>query len=111
MKLVVGYIDRDTFDPIRTELLGLGFVSISAWEAVGTIPEATIAGSYRGVTIEKHARPKTRLECVAGDNEVSTVVDTIIRHGGERVFAFVLPIEQAYPTTTIKAADEVGAAT
>ena len=76
MKMVTAYIERESFEPIREELLGLGFLSLSAWEASGSVPEALVTASYRGTAIETHLRPKTRLECVVGSDQVSTVVDT-----------------------------------
>ena len=82
MKMVVAYIDNDKFDGIRTALLGLGFQSLSAWEATGTLPESTVHGQYRGVAIERHVRAKTRFECVTGEEHVKTVVDTVLDLGG-----------------------------
>lgn len=37
------------------ELLDLGFLSLSAVEASGSVPEATVTGQYRGVTMERHS--------------------------------------------------------
>ncbi len=105
MKLVVAYIEQASFEPIREELLGLGFLSLSVWEASGSVPEPTISGSYRGVAIENHLRPKVRLECVVGSDQVSTVVDTVLKHTAERRFVFVVPVEEAYPTDTVTAAE------
>ncbi len=102
MKMVVAYVDRDKFEPIREELLDSGFLSLSVWEASGSVPEAMVAGTYRGVPVERHLRPKSRLECVVGAEHTRTVVDTVLKHGGERTFAFVFPIEEAYPSDTIK---------
>ena len=82
MKMVVAYIDNDKFDGIRTALLGLGFQSLSAWEATGTLPESTVHGQYRGVAIERHVRAKTRFECVTGEEHVQTAVDTVLDLGG-----------------------------
>jgi nitrogen regulatory protein PII len=105
MKLVVAYIERETFEPIREALLELGFPSLSLQDASGSIPETTVSGTYRGTAIEQHARPKSRVECVAGDEYVSTVIDTVLKYAGERSFVFVLPVEQAYPTETVKIAE------
>jgi len=110
MKMVVAYIERESFEPIREELLGLGFLSISAWEASGSVPEPTVSGTYRGTPIENHLRPKTRLECVVGDEHVETVMETVLTLAGERRFVFVLPVEQAFPTETIASGDAVSAA-
>jgi nitrogen regulatory protein PII len=105
MKLVVGYVDPDRFEGIREALLGLGFPSLSALSAAGTVPEATVTATYRGAAVEQHSRPKARLECIVGDEHASTMVDTVLSEGGERTFVFVLPVESAYPEDTIKLDD------
>jgi nitrogen regulatory protein PII len=102
MKMVVAYIERESFEPIREELLGLGFVSLSAWEASGSVPEALVTGSYRGTKVETHLRPKIRVECVVGPDEVKTVVDTVLKNTTEHRFVFVVGVEAAYPTATVK---------
>ena len=103
MKMVVAYVDPERFEPIREDLLESGFVSLSVVTANGSVPEATMSGSYRGATIERHLRPKARIECVVGAEEhATTVVDTVLKHGGERSFVFVVPVEQAYPAETVK---------
>jgi nitrogen regulatory protein PII len=103
MKMVVAYVDPERFEPIREDLLESGFVSLSVVTANGSVPEATMSGSYRGATIERHLRPKARIECVVGaEEDATTVVDTVLKHAGERSFVFVVPVEQAYPAETVK---------
>ena len=111
MKLVVAYIERETFEPIREELLALGFPSLSLLDASGSIPEPTVSGSYRGSAIEAHSRPKARVECVAGDEQIETVKETVLKHAGDRCFVFVIPVEQAYPTDTVNLAEAVAQGT
>ena len=106
MKMVVGYVERETFEPIREDLLAQGFLSVSVVDATGSLPEATVTGQYRGVAIEQHARPKARLECVVGTEHVAQVTDTVMRHAPERSFIFVVPVESAYPTETVKLDEE-----
>lgn len=106
MRLVVAYVDRETVEPIRTELLALGFLSMSVLEASGSTPEVTMTATYRGAAMEGHLRAKARIECVVGSEHAAAVFDTVLKTGGERAFAFVLPVEQAYPTDAIKL-DEV----
>jgi nitrogen regulatory protein PII len=108
MKMVVAYVDRDRFEPIREELLELGFLSLSVLDARGSFPEATVTGHYRGAALEEHTRPKSRLECVVGGEQVSTVIDTVLKHGGERTFAFVAAVEQTYPTATVQVDEATG---
>ena len=112
MKLVVAYIDAAALEPIREELLSLGFFSISAWNATGTVPEATATSTYRGAKIEQHTRPKVRMECVAGSEHVQTIVDTVLKHATERRLVFVMPVEEIHPseTETVKPDSAVAAA-
>ena len=106
MKMVVAYVDPQRFDGIRQSLLDLGFPSLSAISAAGTVPEATVTTSYRGSVTESHSRPKARLECIVGDENASTVVETVLAEGGDRTFVFVVAVESAYPADTVTV-DEV----
>ena len=102
MKMVVAYVEPERFEQIREDLLESGIDSLSVLSANGSVPEATMSGSYRGATIERHLRPKARLECVVGADHATSVVETVLKHGAERSFVFVLPVDEAYPTTTVK---------
>jgi nitrogen regulatory protein PII len=102
MKMVVAYVDPDRFDEIREELLGLGFVSISVLDASGSTPQPTVTGSYRGAKLERHLRPKARIEAVVADDAAATVVDTIVQAGGEHSFVVVIPVDEAHPAELVK---------
>jgi nitrogen regulatory protein PII len=106
MKLVVAYVAPESFESIRETLLGLGFPSLSALNAAGTSPEPAMTTVYRGTETEQYARANSRLECVVGDEHVATVVDTVLKEGGERVFAYVVSVDGAYPVDTVKADEE-----
>lgn len=108
MKMVVAYVDPERFEGIRADLLDLGFPSLSILSAGGTVPEATLTATYRGAAVEQHSRPKARLECVVGADHASTVVETVLKDGDDRSFVFVVPVEGAYPSETVKT-DEVAA--
>src|SRR4029078_11011171 len=86
MKMVVAYVDPDRFDEIREDLLELGFLSISVLSASGSTPEATVTGSYRGAKLERHLRPKSRIEAVVADEASATVVEAIPSVGGAAQF-------------------------
>jgi nitrogen regulatory protein PII len=102
MKMVVAYVDPERFEEIREDLLELGFVSLSVLNASGSVPEVITSANYRGAKLERHLRPKARIECVVGADHAPTVVDAMLRHGGERTFVFVVPVEQVYPADTVK---------
>src|SRR5829696_3961870 len=102
MKMVVAYVDPDRFDEIREDLLELGFVSVSVLNASGSTPEPTVTGSWRGAKLERHLRPKTRIEAVVADDATATVVDTIVHAGGQHTFVVVLPVDEAHPAELVK---------
>ena len=103
MKLVVAYIAPDRFETIRETLLAEGIPSISALNSSGTSADPVMSTVYRGTTTEQFARQNSRLECVVGGDHASTVVETVLKEGGERVFVYVVDVESAYPVDTIKA--------
>jgi nitrogen regulatory protein P-II 1 len=102
MKMVVAYVDPDRFDEIREDLLELGFLSISVLSASGSTPEATVTGSYRGAKLERHLRPKSRIEAVVADEAVETVVEAILGVAGDHKFVVVQPVDEAYPAELVK---------
>ena len=108
MKMVVGYVDPERFDEIREDLLKLGFVSISVLNASGSTPEPNVTGNYRGAKVERHLRPKARIEAVVADDSASTVVDTIVERGGERTFVTVMAVEEAHPEGLVKSVAVAG---
>lgn len=102
MKMVVAYVDPGAFDPIREELLERGFLSLSLLQASGSVPTAIVTGGYRGVAVEQHLRPKARIECVVGEEDVELVSATVVKHGGERCFVVVMPVEGVFPESLVK---------
>jgi len=115
MKMVMAYVRQETFEPIRSELLELGFPCVTACEAQGSgrqegVPSAGadgIASSPGGELAAQgraYLRPNVKIECAVADGDAPTIVDTILRHartgsiGDGKVF--VLPVEQAYRIRT-----------
>src|SRR5687768_7975459 len=100
MKKVEAFIRHEAFEPIRNDLLRLGFPSLSISEVKGSGRQKGITERYRGAELTNWLRPKVKLECVVATGDVETVVDTILRHartgsiGDGKVF--VMPVEEAY---------------
>ena len=111
MKMIVGYIRHEAFEPIRTELLELGFPSLSISEVKGSGRQKGITERYRGAEVTNYLRPKVRIECVVASRDVQTVVDTILKHGRTGAVGdgkvFVMPVEEAYRVRTGEAGEEV----
>jgi nitrogen regulatory protein PII len=110
MKLVVAYIRHEAFEPIRSELLELGFPSMSIIEVKGSGRQKGITEQYRGSSVTNYLRPKIKIECVVADGDVQAIVDSILRHartgsiGDGKVF--VMPVEQAYRIRTGESGEE-----
>lgn len=110
MKLVVAYIRHEAFEPIRTELLELGFPSLTILEVKGSGRQKGITEQYRGSSVTNYLRPKIKIECVVADNDTQTIVDTVLKHartgsiGDGKVF--VIPVEQAYRIRTGESGEE-----
>jgi len=111
MKMVVAYIRHESFEPIRTELLELGFPSLSISEVKGSGRQKGITERYRGAELTNYLRPKIKIECIVASGDVQTIVDTILKHartgavGDGKVF--VMPVEEAYRVRTGEAGEEI----
>jgi nitrogen regulatory protein PII len=111
MKLVSAYIRHESFEPIRAELLELGFPSLSISEVKGSGRQKGITERYRGAEVTNYLRPKIKLECVVASSAVQTIVDTILKHartgavGDGKVF--IMPVEEAYRVRTGESGEEV----
>ena len=111
MKMVVAYVRHEAFEPIRTELLNLGFPSITITEVKGSGRQKGITERYRGAELTNYLRPKIKIECCVADRDVQTIVDTILKHartgavGDGKVF--VLPVEESYRVRTGESGEEV----
>jgi len=111
VKKVEAFIRHEAFEPIRMELLSLGFPSLSISEVKGSGRQKGITERYRGAELTNYLRPKVKLECVVADRDVQTIVDTVLKHartgavGDGKVF--VLPVEESYRVRTGESGEEV----
>jgi nitrogen regulatory protein PII len=111
VKMITAYIRHEAFEPIRAELLELGFPSLTISEVKGSGRQKGITERYRGAEVTNYLRPKVKLECVVASRDVQTVVDTILKHGRTGAVGdgkvFVMPVEEAYRVRTGEAGEEV----
>jgi nitrogen regulatory protein PII len=111
MKMVVAYVRHEAFEPVREELLELGFPSLTVSEVKGSGRQKGIVETYRGAAITNHLRPKIKIECVVEDSDTQTIVDAILKHartgnvGDGKIF--VLPVEAAYRVRTGESGDQI----
>jgi nitrogen regulatory protein PII len=110
MKKIEAYIRHEAFEPIRNELLHLGFPSLSIVEVKGSGRQKGITERYRGAELTNYLRPKLKIECVIADDDVDTVVETILRHARTGNIGdgklFILPVEQAFRIRTGESGEE-----
>ena len=111
MKKVEAFIRHEAFEPIRLELLTLGFPSLSISEVKGSGRQKGITERYRGAELTNYLRPKIKVECVVSDGDVPAIVDTILKHartgavGDGKVF--VMPVEEAYRVRTGESGEDI----
>jgi nitrogen regulatory protein PII len=110
MRMVVAYVRHEAFEPIRTELLDLGFPSLSITEVKGSGRQKGITEKYRGAEVTNYLRPKIKVECVVADKDVQTIVDTVLKHARSGSIGdgkiFVMPVEEAYRIRTGESGEE-----
>ena len=110
MKKIEAFIRHEAFEPIRMELLELGFPSLSISEVKGSGRQKGITERYRGAELTNWLRPKVKLECVVASGDVTAVVEAILKHartgsiGDGKVF--ILPVEEAYRIRTGESGEE-----
>ena len=111
MKKVEAFVRHESFEPIRRELLDLGFPSISIVEVKGSGRQKGVTERYRGAELTNYLRPKVKLECVVASHDVTTVVDTILRYARTGAIGdgkvFVLPVEESYRVRTGESGEDV----
>ena len=111
MKMIVAYVRHEAFEPIREELLEMGFPSLSVSEVKGSGRQKGIVETYRGAQLTNHLRPKIKIEIVVEDADTQKVVDCILKNaqtgnvGDGKVF--LLPVEQAFRVRTGESGDKI----
>ena len=110
MKKVEAYIRHEAFEPIRMELLQLGFPSLSIMEVKGSGRQKGITERYRGAELTNYLRPKVKIECVVATGDVRHGRRDDPQHartgsiGDGKVF--VVPVEEAYRIRTGESGEE-----
>jgi nitrogen regulatory protein PII len=97
--MVIAYIRHEAFEPIRMELLGAGFPSLTVTEVKGSGRQKAITEHYRGSELAVHLRPKLKLEIVVEEKDLGVIKESILRHARTGSVGdgklFVLPVEDA----------------
>src|ERR1044072_8249551 len=110
MKKIEAYIRHEAFEPIRMELLNLGFPSLTISEVKGSGRQKGVTERYRGAELTNYLRPKIKRGCLVPPSDVETGVGSILKHarsgsiGDGKVF--VMPVEEAYRIRTGESGEE-----
>ena len=111
MKMVVAYTRPEVFEPIRSELLGAGFPSLTVTEVRGSGRQKGLTEHYRGSEFTINLRPKLKIECVVEDSDVAVVTETILRYARTGAVGdgkiFTVPVQEAIRIRTGESGEEV----
>ncbi len=104
MKLVMAIIKPFKLDEVKEALRSVGVNGLTASEAQGFGRQRGHTEVYRGAEYQVDFVPKVKIEVMAHDDQVSQVVDAIMKTartgkiGDGKIF--VLPAEQVYRIRT-----------
>jgi nitrogen regulatory protein PII len=110
MKLIVSVIKPFKLEEVREALTGIGVQGLMASEVKGYGRQSGHTEIYRGAEYAVNFVPKIRLEIVAADDLVETIVETIVatartgQIGDGKIF--VLNVEQAVRVRTDERGEE-----
>ena len=99
MKMVVAIIRPEKLEDVKKALEEKGFIAMTVTEVKGRGEQKGITLQFRGRTMEVDLLQKVKIEIVVKDEDVDTVIDTIVksartgRYGDGKIF--VLPVEKS----------------
>lgn len=97
MKKIEAIIRMEKFDTVKEALKALGYPGMTRTPVEGHGQQKGIKQQFRGTTFEIEFLPKMKLEIVAADKDVDSIVDTIVTNaetgevGDGKIFVY--PIE------------------
>ena len=104
MKMVVAIIRPEKLEDVKKALEEKGFIAMTVTEVKGRGEQKGIKLQFRGRTMEVDLLQKVKIEMVVKDEDVDTVIDTIVksartgRYGDGKIF--VLPVEKSVKIRT-----------
>ena len=99
MKMVLAIIRPEKLEDVKRALEEKGFVAMTVTEVKGRGEQKGITLQFRGRTMEVDLLQKTEIFLVVKDEDVDTVIDTIVksartgRYGDGKIF--ILPVEKS----------------
>jgi nitrogen regulatory protein P-II 1 len=106
MKLIMAVIKPHRLDDVKEALREAGVRGLTSIEAQGFGRQRGHTEIYRGAEYQVDFVPKVQIEVMAEDEQVQTIVDTILKaaHTGKigDGKVWVLPAEQVYRIRTVE---------
>jgi len=99
MKMVLAVIRPEKFEAVKKALEEKGFVAMTVNEVKGRGEQKGITLQFRGRKMEVDLLPKIEIFLIVKDDDVDTVVETIIqsartgKYGDGKIF--ILPVEKS----------------
>jgi len=102
VKLIIAHLPNDALEPVRTELIDLGVLSMRISASHSTSAQQAITLQYRGASLKTHLRAELRLECVAADGQSTAVIDVLRWYAGSTGQVAVLELEELHQEQSIE---------
>ncbi len=111
MKLIIAFIKPFKLDQVKDALTAINIRGMSVSEVRGFGRQRGHTELFRGSEYQVDFLPKIRIDLVVRDEDVDTVVDSIVEAGRTGQVGdgkiFVLPVEDAIRIRTGEAGDDI----
>ena len=110
MKKVEAFIRHEAFEPDPHGAAPAGLPEHVHHGGQGLGTEKGITERYRGAELTNYLRPKLKIECVVADQDVATIVDTVLRYARTGNIGdgklFIIDVEEAFRIRTGESGEE-----
>ena len=110
MKKIEAIIRVEKFEEVKDALKGLGYPGMTRTRVEGHGKQKGLRQQFRGTTFEVEFLPKIKLEIVAADKDVDSIVDAIVTNartgevGDGKIF--ILPVDNVVRVRTGEKVEE-----
>ena len=99
MKMIQAIIRREKLGDVKNALDAIKCPGVMIWEILGHGKQKGVTEQFRGREFKVDLLPKTKIEIVAHDAQVKSIVDTIIKAANTHKIGdgkiFIIPVENA----------------
>ncbi len=110
MKKIEAVIRRERLEDVKSALMAMGYPGMTITSVVGHGRQKGLEEQFRGTTYKVELLPKLKIEIVAADSDVKSIVQVIASNGRTGRIGdgklFVLPVEDALRIRTGETGEE-----